>query len=153
VDGRFQLLLERLTNSGIKPAWPGGCSGVVVNRLNGDVPLKVVGCGLWRSADQCKTWQRIDQDTVTGRDETGLGHQRGPEAPTRMASFSLDGSRAGRPTGTPGDALPVWAATGISLGRLGRAEPRTIIAAKHETNPPGEVYVTTDAGMIGSKSL
>src|SRR5512136_2492265 len=39
-------LLERLTNSGIKLAWPGGCSGVVVNRLNGDVTLKVVGCGV-----------------------------------------------------------------------------------------------------------
>jgi photosystem II stability/assembly factor-like uncharacterized protein len=26
-------------------------------------------------------------------------------------------------------------------------KPRTLIAAKHETNPPGEVYVTTDGGM------
>src|SRR5436190_3183062 len=28
-------LLERLTNSGAKPPWPGGCSGLVVNRTNG----------------------------------------------------------------------------------------------------------------------
>ena len=82
-------LLERLTNSGVKPAWPGGCSGVVVNRLNGDVTLKVVGCGLWRSTDQCKTWQRIDQDTVSGRDETGWATSVDQNAPTRMASFSF----------------------------------------------------------------
>ncbi len=53
-------LFERLTNSGTKLAWPGGCSGVVVNRLNGQVTIKVVGCGLWRSSDGGKTWQRID---------------------------------------------------------------------------------------------
>jgi photosystem II stability/assembly factor-like uncharacterized protein len=29
--------------------------------------------------------------------------------------------------------------------------PRTIIAAKHETNPPGEVYVTADGGIIWRK--
>src|SRR5271165_3091434 len=29
-------LLERLTNSGAKLAYPGGCSGVVANRLNGE---------------------------------------------------------------------------------------------------------------------
>src|SRR5262245_30790691 len=63
-------LLERLTNSGAKPAWPGGCSGVVVNRTNGDVTIKVVGLGLWRSTDQGKNWLRIDDRTISGRDET-----------------------------------------------------------------------------------
>src|SRR5262245_60417861 len=64
-------LLRRLTNNGAKPAWPGGCSGVVVNRTNGEVTIKVVGFGLWRSSDKGKTWQRIDGDTISGRDETG----------------------------------------------------------------------------------
>ena len=32
-------MLANLTNSGVKLAWPGGCSGVVVNRLNGDVVI------------------------------------------------------------------------------------------------------------------
>src|SRR5262245_60825796 len=64
-------MLANITNSGVKLAWPGGCSGVVVNRLNGDVIIKVVGQGLWRSSDQGATWQRIDNDTVSGRDETG----------------------------------------------------------------------------------
>src|SRR6267142_1786547 len=64
-------LMERLTNNGAKPAWPGGCSGVVVNRTNGDVTIKVVGLGLWRSSDKGKNWQRIDDNTISGRDETG----------------------------------------------------------------------------------
>src|SRR5690349_2361570 len=62
-------LLERLTNSGAKPAWPGGCSGVVMNRTNGDVTIKVVGLGLWRSSDQGRTWRRIDDSAISGRDE------------------------------------------------------------------------------------
>ena len=64
-------LVERLTNNGAKMAWPGGCSGVVVNRTNGDVTIKVVGLGLWRNSDKGSNWQRIDGDTVSGRDETG----------------------------------------------------------------------------------
>lgn len=141
-------LLERLTNSGAKPAWPGGCSGVVANRLNGEVTIKVVGCGLWRSSDQGKTWRRIDDHTVSGRDETGWATSVDQNAPTRMASFSLDGSAG-------------WTADGLnwksftSLGRnwdFGSVDwaapaPKTVIAAKHETNPPGEVYVTVDGGI------
>lgn len=145
-------LLERLTNSGVKPAWPGGCSGAVVNRLNGELTIKVVGCGLWRSADQGKTWQRLDQNTVSGRDETGWATSVDQNAPERMASFSLDGSAG-------------WTADGRTWKRLttlGRnwdfgsvdwraAVPKTIIAAKHETSPPGEVYVSTDGGETWTK--
>ena len=48
-------MVANLTNNGVKLAWPGGCSGVVANRLNGDVVIKVVGQGLWRSSDQGAT--------------------------------------------------------------------------------------------------
>src|SRR5712675_1895294 len=64
-------LLGRLTNNGAKQDWPGGCSGVVVNRTNGDVTIKVVGLGLWRSSAKARNWQRIDDNTISGRDETG----------------------------------------------------------------------------------
>jgi len=145
-------LLERLTNSGVKLAWPGGCSGVVVNRLTGEVTIKVVGCGLWRSADQGKTWKRIDGDAISGRDETGWATSVDQNAPERIASFSLDGTAG-------------WTADGRSWKRfadLGRnwdfgsvdwaaPAPKTIIAAKHETSPPGEVYVTTDGGNAWNK--
>jgi photosystem II stability/assembly factor-like uncharacterized protein len=145
-------LLAQVTNSGAKLAWPGGCASVVVNRLNGDVTIKVVGCGLWRSSDQGKTWRRIDDNTVSGRDETGWATSVDQNTPTRMASFSLDGSAG-------------WTTDGIhwkpftSLGRnwdFGSVDwaasvPTTIVAAKHETNPPGEVYVTTDGGATWKK--
>ena len=145
-------LLERLTNNGAKPAWPGGCSGVVVNRTNGDVTIKIVSLGLWRSSDKGKTWQRIDQDTISGRDETGWATSVDQNAPVRIASFSLDGAAG-------------WTADGLKWKRfttLGRnwdfgsvdwaaPVPKTIIAAKHETTPRGEVYVTTDAGITWNK--
>jgi hypothetical protein len=140
-------LLEGVTNSGAKPAWPGGCSGVVVNRLNGDVTVKVVGCGLWRSSDKGKTWRRVDSGTIGGRDETGWATSQDQDTPARIASFSLDG-------------LAGWTVDGAlwkSFSSLGRnwdfgsvdwsaSTPGTIIAARHETNPPGEVYATTDGG-------
>jgi hypothetical protein len=146
------LLLQRLTNNGAKPAWPGGCSGVVVNRTNGDVTIKIVGLGLWRSADKGKNWQRIDDDTISGRDETGWATSVDQNAPVRITSFSLDGSAG-------------WTTDGLnwkrftSLGRnwdFGSVDwaapvPKTIIAAKHETNPPGEVYVTSDGGVSWNK--
>ena len=145
-------LLERLTNSGARPAWPGGCSGVVVNRTTGEVTIKVVGLGLWRSPDQGTSWRRMDDNTITGRDETGWATSVDQNAPTRIASFSLDGSAG-------------WTTDGIqwrsftSLGRnwdFGSVDwaapvPKTIIAARHETTPPGEVYLTRDGGVTWTK--
>ena len=145
-------LLERLTNNGAKAAWPGGCSGVVVNRTNAEVTIKVVGFGLWRSSDKGKTWRRIDDNTISGRDETGWATSADQNAPSRLASFSLDGAAG-------------WTADGLNwkpfttLGRnwdFGSVDwaapvPKTIIAAKHETNPPGEVYVTNDGGVTWKK--
>jgi len=141
-------LLTRLTNSGAKLEWPGGCSGVVVNRTNGDVTIKVVSLGLWRSSDRGIHWERIDQGAVSGRDETGWATSVDPHNPERIASFSLDGT-AGWTT-----ERSVWK----RFATLGRnwdygsvdwksATPRSIIAAKHETSPPGEVYATSDAGI------
>src|SRR3954462_14095067 len=92
-------LLGRLTNDSVKAAWPGGCSGVVVNRTNGDVTIKVVGFGLWRSSDKGANWQRIDDKIISGRDETGWATSVDQNAPTRMASFSLDGSAGWTPDG------------------------------------------------------
>jgi photosystem II stability/assembly factor-like uncharacterized protein len=141
-------LLDHLTSGGAKLGYPGGCSGVVANRLNGVVTIKLVGLGLWRSSDQGKPWSRIDNGNISGRDETGWATSVDQNAPTRMASFSLDGSAG-------------WTLDGLNwksftnLGRnwdfgsvdWGALVPKTIIAAKHETSPPGEVCVTTDGGI------
>jgi hypothetical protein len=145
-------LLARLTNSGAKTEWPGGCSGVVVNRSNGAVTIKVVGLGLWQSSDQGTTWQQIDNKTISGRDETGWATSADQNAPNRIASFSLDGFAG-------------WTIDGLHWSRftsLGRnwdfgsvdwaaAVPKTIIAAKHETNPAGEVYATANGGVTWNK--
>ena len=140
-------LIQRLAREGAQPDWPGGCSGVVVDRLTGNVTVKVVGHGLWQTADQGLTWKRLDAGTISGRDETGWATSVDQNQPARMASFSLDGTAG-------------WTTTGRHWKRfadLGRnwdygsvdwsdPEPRTIIAAKHETSPPGEVYVSTNGG-------
>jgi quinol monooxygenase YgiN len=54
--------------------------------------IKVVGLGLWRSSDKGRNWKRIDDDTISGRDETGWATSLDQNAPARIASFSLDGS-------------------------------------------------------------
>jgi photosystem II stability/assembly factor-like uncharacterized protein len=137
-----------MTNAGVKLAWPGGCAGVVANRLNGEVTIKVVGQGLWRTANGGQTWRRIDGDTIAGRDETGWATTVDQNQPHRLASFSLDGSAGWTIDGQ------VWRRF-TDLGRnwdFGSVDwsasvPQTIIAAKHETDPPGEVHVSTDGGM------
>jgi photosystem II stability/assembly factor-like uncharacterized protein len=140
-------LLARLTNNGAKPAWPGGVSGVVVNRTNGAVTMKIVGLGLWRSSDKGQTWARIDDNVISGRDETAWATSLNQNAPNHLASFSLDGSAG-------------WTIDGLhwrSFTTLGRnwdygsidwtaPKPQTIIAAKHETTPPGEIYVSENGG-------
>ena len=141
-------LQEMATADDTKPIWPGGCSGVVVNRLNGDVTVKVVGHGLWRSSDQGKTWARLDKEIISGRDETGWATSADQNAPLRVASFSLDGTAGWTSDGNEWKKF-------TDLGRnwdygsvdWGANVPKTIIAAKHETDPPGEVYVTSDGGI------
>lgn len=145
-------LLTRLTNNGVKAAYPGGCSGVVVNRTNGHVTIKVVGFGLWRSADQGKKWERIDGNTISGRDETGWATCADANSPDRIATFSLDGTAGWTTDGRQWQRF-------TSLGRnwdYGSVDwtsptPKTIIAVKHETTPAGEVYATSDGGKTWKK--
>jgi photosystem II stability/assembly factor-like uncharacterized protein len=144
--------LETNARTGPKPPWPGGCSGVVVNRLSGAVTVKVVGRGLWQNSGVGGDWKRIDDETVSGRDETGWTTSVDQNSPERMASFSLDGSAGWTPDGVH------WVRF-TSLGRnwdygsvdWSAAVPKTIIAARHETTPPGEVYATTDGGVTWNK--
>src|SRR5580765_200780 len=145
-------LVTRLTNDGAKAVWPGGCSGVVVNRTNAEVTIKVVGFGLWRSSDQGKNWGRIDGDAISGRDETGWATSADQNSPGRIASFSLDGTAGWTIDGAEWKRFK-------TLGRnwdfgsvdWGSPVPKTIIGAKHETSPPGEVYITSDGGVTWKK--
>lgn len=140
-------LLSRITNSGARIDWPGGCSGVVVNRTNGHVTVKVVGQGLWRSRDGGESWERVDSGTISGRDETGWATSVDPNAPGRMASFSLDGkagwTRDGREWKRFADLGRNWDYGSVDWSS---PEPSTIIGARHETTPPGEIHVSRDGG-------
>ena len=145
-------LMQNLTNQGVTVGWPGGCSGVVASRLNGEVVIKVVGQGLWRSSDRGATWQRIDNNTVSGRDETGWATSVDQNDPRRMASFSLDGLAGWTTNGTNWKSFTNngrnW-----DFGSVDWATPapQTILAAKHETTPPGEVDLSTDGGVTWRK--
>ncbi|MFT4548280.1 MAG: photosystem II stability/assembly factor-like uncharacterized protein [Verrucomicrobiales bacterium] len=140
-------LQESATANDTKEIFPGGCSGVVVNRLNGDVTVKVVGHGLWRSSDQGKNWIRLDKKIISGRDETGWATIADQNAPQRIATFSLDGTAGWTSDGKEWkkftDHGRNWDYGSVDWEAK---DPKTIIAAKHETNPPGEVYVTSDGG-------
>lgn len=145
-------LLQRLTNHSTQLAWPGGCSGVTVHRINSTVTIKLVGLGLWQSVDRGANWRRIDGGVISGRDETGWATTTDSDAPGRMASFSLDGNAGWTVNGTRWNAF-------ANLGRnwdFGSIDwaptaPRTIIAARHETTPPGEVYISSDGGVAWTK--
>ncbi len=133
-----------------KQPWPGGCAGVVVNRLNGDVMVNIVGNGLWKSADQGQTWTRLDGGAVSGRGECGWSVQVDQNDPKRVAVFSLDGDAGYTVDGTRWKKF-------TSLGRnwdfgsvdWASPEAKVILAGKHESN--GEVYKTADAGTTWIK--
>ncbi len=145
-------LLERLAKEGRKTAWPGGCSGVVVNRLSGEVTVKVVGLGPWSSTDQGKTWTPTGDNTVSGRDETGWATTVDQNNPVRMASFSLDGTAAWTTDGKKWRAFtPLGRNWDFGSVDWSVPEPKTILAAKHETDPPGELYATADGGATWRK--
>lgn len=145
-------LLDKLKSQGLVTAYPGGCSGVVVNRLNGEVTIKVVGLGLYRSSDQGAAWSKVEGNPITGRDETGWTTNMDAGDPRRMASFSLDGVAGWT---TDGKTWRKFAEMGRNwdYGSIdwSAAAPATIIVAKHETTPAGEVYVSSDGGASWKK--
>ncbi len=137
---------EVIAAQNMSPGFPGGCSGVTVNRLTGDVYVKIISYGIWKSSDQGSTWLRIDQKTVGGRCETGVAMTSDQDNPVRLASFSLDGECGFTPDGT---TWHKWTDMGRNwdFGSVdwGAANPMVMIAAKHEDG--GKVYKTVDAGL------
>jgi hypothetical protein len=138
-------------------SYPAGVSGVLVNHLTGDVTIHIVGFGLWRSSDKGDSWTRIDDNVVDkngGRCETGWGLQADPEDPTRIASFTLDGTAGYTPDGT---AWQLWAESGWGrnwdFGAVdwSSAGAQTIFGVLHETSPRSVYLISTDGGASWSK--
>jgi photosystem II stability/assembly factor-like uncharacterized protein len=128
-----------------KQPWPGGCAGVAVDRLTGDVVVNFVGNGVWRSKDRGSTWVRIDQETVSGRGETGWSVQVDQNDPKRMAVFSLDGDAGYTVDGVKWKKFKSLGRN-WDFGSIDWASPdaQVILAGKHESE--GEVYLSTDGG-------
>lgn len=138
-------------------SYPSGVSGVLVNRLTGDVTIRIVGFGLWRSSDKGDTWSRIDNNVIDksgGRCETGWALQLDPEDPTRMASFTLDGTAGYSPDGA---AWQAWADSGWGrnwdFGAVdwSAAGAQTIFGVLHETTPRNLYLLSTNGGASWSK--
>lgn len=138
-------VLQELKDAGKKIDWPQGTAGVAVDPATGDVFMVVPGQGIWKSADQGKTFARADDGSVGGRCETSYALQADP-AGGRLACFMLDGKCAmtadGGKTWTPFTGLGRnWDYAAVDWS----ANPvKTIFGARHETG--GQVYLSPDAG-------
>jgi photosystem II stability/assembly factor-like uncharacterized protein len=138
-------VLQQLKDEGKKIDWPQGTAGVAVDPATGDVFMIVPGQGIWKSADQGKTFARADAGEIGGRCETSYALQFDP-AGKRLACFMLDGKCA-----MTADGGKTWAPF-TGLGRNWdyaavdwSANPvKTIFGARHECG--GEAYLSTDAG-------
>lgn len=143
-------VVKKLGDEGQKIAWPGVTAGVAVDPADGAVWMVVPGQGIWKSADQGKSFARIDGGAVGGRCETSYTLQFDP-AGKRMAAFMLDGKCA-----MTEDGGATWSA----LANLGRnwdyaavdwsaPKVKSIFGARHENG--GDVYYSNDAGKTWAK--
>lgn len=138
-------VLQKLKDDGKKIDWPQGTAGVAADPATGDIFMIVPGQGIWKSADQGKTFARTDDGSVGGRCETSYALQFDP-AGGRLACFMLDGKCAmtadGGKTWTPFTGLGRnWDYATVDWS----ANPvKTIFGARHETG--GQVYLSPDAG-------
>ncbi len=126
-------LLDQIEKQGLKPAWPGKTTGVVVDRATGAAFVAVPGLGLWRTADGGASFNRADGGSVGGRCETGYSIAADP-AGVRFACFMLDG-----PSAMTLDGGKTW----LPINNVGRGwdwgavhwsggEPKTLFARTHE---------------------
>lgn len=126
-------LLDQIEKQGLKPAWPGKTTGVVVDRSGGAAFVAVPGLGLWRTDDKGRSFSRADGGAVGGRCETGYSLQADPDGP-RIACFMLDG-----PSAMTLDGGKTWnpiknIGRGWDWGAVywGGGDPRTLFARTHE---------------------
>jgi hypothetical protein len=122
------------------------CSGVVINRLTGDVTTDVTNQGIWRSTNQGGDWTRVDGNVVGGLVVLGPGFDVDQNEPTRMAAWSLDGDG-----GWTADGKTWKKITSINrnwdFGSTDWAtpDPKTMIVTRHEAE--GEVFLSTDGAV------
>jgi photosystem II stability/assembly factor-like uncharacterized protein len=135
-----------ITAQGITPAYPGGCSGVVADRVNGGVVININGFGLWRSANGSTGWARIDNNTISGRGEAGFAMQVDQNNPKRIAVFSLDGDAGYTPDGTTWKKF-TGMGRGWDFGSVDWATPAALVILVEKHEDGGKVYKSVDGGQ------
>jgi hypothetical protein len=122
-----------------------GASGVAVNRLNGDLYVKITEQGIWKSTNKGQTYVEVSQGTVTGRDEAGAAFTMDQDNPVRMCVFSLDGTAGFTANGTTWKKLADigrnWDCGSVDWGTT---DVKVMMVLGHESG--GKVYKSTDAG-------
>jgi len=138
-------VLARLDQQGQKPAWPGKTAGVTVDPTTGRLYMVISGRGMWQSANHGASFNRIDDNAVGGRCETGYALRMDP-AGGRFACFMLDGSSA-----MTQDAGKTWTPIknverGYDWGAVDWSQPKikTLFARVHERG--GLAVLSQDAG-------
>jgi hypothetical protein len=119
------------------------CSGVVVNRLTGEVLTDVTDQGIWRSVNRGADWERVDGDVVGGLIVLGPGFDADQNDPKRVAAWSLDGDAGWTSDGDTWKKMKSIARN-WDFGSIdwNSPDPKTLMATRHESN--GEVYLSTD---------
>lgn len=125
----------------------GGLCGVVVHAPSSDVIINLSDRGLFRSKDQCKTWQRMGSVELKGRTETPACLMIDPIGQKRLVSALVYGSPliVSNDIGETWTALSPksmhvdWCAVDWSDDKLG-----FILTLKHEAD--GLLLVSRDSG-------
>jgi hypothetical protein len=128
----------------------GKASGVVVNRLTGDVLVDSNGAGVFKSTDQGATYTRVDDGTVSGIAVIGPGFDVDQDNPTRAAVWSLDGDAGWTSDGSTWTKMaPMGRNWDFGGTDWATPDPKTMIGALHESG--GGVYLSTDGSASWDK--
>jgi BNR/Asp-box repeat len=137
----------------VKPGFPGKTAGVAVDPITGDVFMVVPDQGVWKSSDQGKSFERVDEGHVTGRCETGFALDADTTG-KRLMCFMIYGSSAGTP-----DAGKTWnqsKTTHLDFGAVDwEAGGKCLVALRHESdgqlcysNDEAQTWTNLDRGFV-----
>ena len=120
-----------------------GTSGVAVDPATGTLYLDLFGNGLWRSEDQGKSFEKVADEKITGRCETGFALSIDPHG-RRMVIVVVYGNSA-----RSGDAGKTWVqlkTSHLDCVAVDWADAaQTLLALRHESG--GKLTLSIDGGQ------